>query len=391
MSAPEVYQQNRELIASYVGAGVDASTVERLSLYVTGVLKGRNGSPAQVAKALRTLGLRQAKAESLERQIRRMENDGEISAETCFHPLARAHLSYGKPQALVLIVDPTLQEDRLVMLSIHVWYRGRSLPLAWSIWPANCPLEGEEGFWQRVERLLEQVAGLLPNGVSITVVADRAFGTPAFTDLIAARGWDWLVRVQDQTLCRDRLDRERQIGQLVRFRNPRKKLRGQVFKKAGWREASVVVYWGRRHKKALCLVSSLSPGWQLLRLYRQRFPIEATFRDYKAYGWRWEQGQVKDLQHMQRLLVGMAIATWIALMAGTWRALLILHTPPTGQRHTRPYAAKLSLFQLGLQELAEWFQRDHLPCFIWGLTDWLAPNWSTQLTAYHANAFLWAH
>src|SRR5512138_77194 len=192
MSAPEVYQRIRETIAAYVGEGVDASTVERLSLYVTGMLKAKNGSPAQVSKALKTLGLRHARAESLERQIRRMENDSEISAGTCFHPLARAHLAYGKPQALLLIVDPTLQEDRLVMLSVSVWYRGRSLPLAWSLWPANCPLTGA-GFWQRVAHLLDQVATLLPKGVPVTLVADRAFGTPAFTDLVAAHGWDWLV------------------------------------------------------------------------------------------------------------------------------------------------------------------------------------------------------
>ncbi len=391
MSAPEVYQRIRETIAATVGEGVDASTVERLSLYVTGMLKAKNGSPAQVSKALKTLGLRHARAESLERQIRRMENDSEISAGTCFHPLARAYLSYGKPQALLLIVDPTLQEDRLVMLSLNVWYRGRTLPVAWSIWPANCSLEGEAGFWQRVEQLLDQVAKLLPKGVPITVVADRAFGTPAFTDLVAARGWDWVVRVQDQTLYQDRLGREGQIGKLVRFRNQRKKLRGQVFKKAGWREASVVVYWGRRHKKALCLVSSHKPDWQLLRTYRQRFPIEGTFRDYKSYGWRWEQGQVTKRDHMERLLVGMAIATWIALMTGTWRAILRLQQPTTGKRRTRPWEAKMSLFQLGLDELAQWFHLAELPFFIWGLTDWLAPNWSTQLTAYHAQAFLLAH
>src|SRR5512146_2427227 len=209
MSAPEVYQRIEETIAENVASGVDPSSLRRISLYVSGVLRARNGSPAQVAKALAGLGLRPAQAESLERQLRRMMNDAEISAVTCFHPLARAHLAYGKPQALLLIVDPTLQEDRLVMLSINVcnvWYRGRSLPLVWSLWPANCSLQGEAGFWERVEQLLDQVAKLLPKGVPITVVADRAFGTPAFTDLISARGWDWVVRVQDQTLYRDRME-----------------------------------------------------------------------------------------------------------------------------------------------------------------------------------------
>ena len=389
MSAPEVYQRIEDLIAEQVDASVDASSVRRIALYVTGLLRARNGSPAQVAKALEKLHLSRAKAESLERQIRRLENDAEVRAETCFHPLARAHLAYGKPPALLLIVDPTLQEDRLVMLSVNVWYRGRSLPLAWSLWSANCPLKGA-GFWQRVAHLLDQVSQLLPKGIPVTLVADRAFGAPAFTDLVEAYGWDWIVRVQDQTLYRDRMGREGQIGQLVRWRNQRKKLRGWAFKKAGWRAASVVVYWGRRHKKPLCLVSSRKPDWLLLRMYRQRFPIECTFRDYKAYGWRWEQRQVTCQAHMEHLLVGMAIATWVALMTGTWRGWRLLQAPTSGKRHTRPWEAKMSLFQLGLDWLADWFTLPQAPPCLWCLTDWLAPNWSTQLTAYHARAFLFA-
>lgn len=390
MSATALYQRIKGLIQEHVDGRVDASSLERLSYYVLGMLEAKNGSPAQVAKALAKLPLGQATAESRERQIRRMENDPEICAAYCFHPLARAYLAASQPQqSLLVILDPTTQEDRVVMVSINVWYRGRSLPLVWTTWPANQPLVGER-FWERVARLLDEAATLLPPGIPIIVVADRAFGTPAFTDRVAAHGWDWLVRVQDQTVYRDRQGREGQVGQLVRLRNQRKKLRGQVFKKAGWRAASVVVYWGRRHKKPLCLASSLPPSWLLIQLYRQRFPIEATFRDYKSYGWRWEQGQVDDSPHLQRLLVGMAIATWVALLTGTWRAQQLLQQPPTGHRHTRPWEAKMSLFTLGLLVLATWFYADCLPPFEWRLTDWQAPNWSAQLRAHHAYAFVFA-
>ena len=389
MLAAELYQRIKSFIDAEIDQRVDRSSRERISLYVTGVLEARNGSPAQVAKALDRLGLAEGKAESLERRIRRMENDGEITAEYCFHPVVKACLARWPPEQLLLIVDPTLQEDRLVMLSINCWYRGRSLPVAWTLWPANCPLEGER-FWARVKRLLALVAELLPEGVPVTVLADRAFGTPAFTDLVEKHGWAWVVRVQGQTVYRDQKGVEGQIGQLVQYRNQRKKLRGFAFKKQGWRAVSVVVYWGRRHKKALCLVSSLQPGWELIRLYRQRFPIEGTFRDYKAYGWRWEQGQVIDQDHMERLLVGMALATWIALLIGTWRAKLLLAQIPTGRRHSRPWEAKLSLFQLGLDLLAQWFYAPCLPAFEWLLCDWQAGNWSEQLRAHHARAKVFA-
>jgi hypothetical protein len=312
-----------------------------------------------------------------------------LEASLCFHPFARFHLLWGHPQELFLILDPTTQEDKLVMVSVAVWYRGRTLPLVWAVWPANTPLEGA-GFWQRIDQLLSEVEKLLPSGVEITLLADRAFGSPAFTDLVVRRGWHFLVRVQGQTVCQDRIGRQRTIASLVPFHQCRAKLSGLAFKKAGWRPVSVVAYWGKRHKKPLCLVSDLKSGWHLIRLYRQRYPIEGTFRDYKSYGWRWEQGQVKDQAHVERLLVGMALATWMVLIVGAWRARQILSKPPTGKRRTLPWEGKLSLFHHGLEQLLAWLAADTLPSLDWHLTDWPASNWSTQLLAHHARAFVFA-
>jgi hypothetical protein len=329
MSATEVYQQICQQLQRVVKDQVDDSSLERLTLLVTGILGAKNGSPARVARALHEMGLRNATADSLERQVRRTENDPELTATTCFHPLARQRLLYGRPQRLYLILDPTLQEDRIVMLTAAVWYRGRALPLAWATWEANTPLEGER-FWVRVEALLKLVANLLPCGVRVVWLADRAFGTPAFTDLLTEQGWDYIVRVQGQTLYRDRLGQECSVQSLVPYKDRRAKRAGQVFKKAGWRDAQVVAYWGKAHRSPLCLVSSLPADWALIALYRRRYPIEATFRHYKSYGWQWEQGQVTDLEHMERLLIGMAIATWMVLAVGSRVAQEWLQTPPSG-------------------------------------------------------------
>jgi len=389
MSAAEVYHQVRKMISAHIDAQVDESTLERIALLVTGMISARNASPAQVAKALGRLQLTGASAESLERRIRRLENDKEMKASLCFHPFARAHLRYGRATELLLVLDPTTQEDKIVMVSVAVWFRGRALPLAWAIWPGNTPLEGD-GFWKRIDRLLDEVVPLLPAQVSVTLLADRAFGCPAFIDLLVKRNWHYILRIQGQTVCQDRMGRQRAVQSLVPFRNRRAKLRGLVFKKNGWRSASVVAFWGKRHDKPLCLVSDLKPGWSLLHLYRRRYPIEAHFRDCKSYGWRWEQGQVKNLQHVERLLTGMALATWFVLLAGTWQATRILSRPPSGKRRTRPWDGKMSLFSHGLELLHLWLGDTPLPTFFWHLSDWQAPNWQQQIYAHHARAFVFA-
>lgn len=389
MSASDVYCQVRNLLDGHLPEQVDESSRQRMALLVTGMIRAKSASPSRIAEALGHLGLTDATTESIERRIRRIENDPELDVTLCFHPFAKQRLILGNPQELFLILDPTTQEDRVVMLCASVWYQGRALPLAWMVWPANQPLTGER-FWQRVEALLDTVLPLLPVGVSITWTADRAFGTPRFTDLVTARAWHFVVRVQGQTLCQDKKGFCCYVEALVLLPGQRKKLRGKVFKKCGWRTASVVVYWGQRYATPLCLVSDLPPRWTLIHTYRRRYPIEATFRHYKSFGWHWEQGQVTNLEHMQRLLVGMALATWIVLGVGTKLAQEHLAKPPTGRRRTMPWIGKRSLFHLGLDRLHEWLGQEAPVTFCWQLTGWSALNWSQQIHFHHARAFVFA-
>jgi hypothetical protein len=206
--------------------------------------------------------------------------------------------------------------------------------------------------------------------------------------LLLPYGWNYLVRVQGQTRYRDVTGREWPIASLTARLGQRRKGRGRAFKKLGWRPASVVVIWNAPHRSPLCLVSSLPPDWSLAHLYRQRYAIETTFRDFKSAGWHWEQGQVRDLAHLERLLCGMALASWLTLMAGTQVAASYLSQPPSAQRHTRPYPAKFSLFRLGLERLLTALLHP-LP-LVWRLTDWSLTTWQRQLTAHHARAFVFA-
>lgn len=387
MSAPSVYHQVEAYLNLHL-PGLSGWCQARLAALVTGILVGGSVAPARIAAALHSLGLSHASAESIERRIRRIENDPTLTAASCLHPFARHHLCLGRPERLLVALDATTQENRVVMLTASVCYRGRSLPLAWVLWPANVPLVGD-GFWARVAALLAIIAPLLPKHVPVVWLADRAFGTPRFTDLLQAYGWDYVVRTQAQTRYQDACGHERSLSQVLRRPGQRCKGRGRLYKKLGWRDASFVSYWGRRHHDPLHLVSSLPPGWSLIALYRRRYAIETTFRDFKSSGWEFEQGQVVNLTHLDHLLVGMALALWLAVLLGVAVADRLLAGRPSGQRRTRPYPAKFSLFQLGLQAFQA-ARTQHLRLALHAFTDWDAPNWSFQLTQHHARAFVFA-
>lgn len=389
MSQMEVYQEIQQYLGQYLRSGMSQWTLDRLTLLVSGMLKAEHAAPARMARAGLGLCERAVQVESLERRLRRIENDPKLCPETCFWPLALQIIANSQPQEILLLVDLTTQDARVVLLSVNIWYRGRSLPLAWDHWPGEQPLK-EEGLWERLTHLLDQVQPLLPPGVPVTVLADRAFGCAVFVDRVSQYGWHWVVRIKSNMRWRDRCGREGAVAQLVSGRGQRRKLHGQVFKSQGWRWAYVVVQWGKRFASPLCLVSDRPLAWNLLAAYRHRFAIEPTFRDFKSAGWQWEQGQVTDPFHLSRLLLGMALATWLTVLVGALQARVLLAQPPSGQRRTVPWWGKRSLFQLGLLLWSLCFAEGLPPWLLHAFPDWGAPNWSIQCRAHHARAFVFA-
>jgi len=174
------------------------------------------------------------------------------------------------------------------------------------------------------------VATILPAGLRITVIGDRAVGWPAVPDLVTARGWDYLVRVQRQTRLRTPDGIETRLHDLLTQPGQRCGLAGQVFKKQGWRSVSVVAYWRTTERDPLLLVSSLPPQWNLVNIYRQRSAIEALFRDWKTSGRQWEASQVRDVAYQRVLVVALASATVLTLCLGEAAAQTIGATVPGG-------------------------------------------------------------
>ena len=133
---------------------------------------------------------------------------------------------------------------------------------------------------------LPLVAMGVPAGCVPLVQADRGIGcSPDLVRAVQGLGWHFLFRVQKSTRFRTPQGKEHRLADLIM---PGQCWSGSgfVFKKAGWRTASMVVYWGQRYRAPLCLVSDLPPQWTLIAVYRRRFAIEPTFRDWKSYGWR---------------------------------------------------------------------------------------------------------
>lgn len=259
--------------------------------------------------------------------------------------------------------------------------------MAWALWAQNVPL-ADGAYWQALERVLAQVAQILPPGVAVVVTADRASDVPAFLERLAPYGWDWVVRVKARGTVRwrDQQGREQPLRAVVARQLPgpgqRWKARGAAFKEAGWRAVSVVGMWGRGQAEPLVVFTNLAPQWAVLSWYQRRGWIEPGFRCDKSQGWQWEASQVRDRAHQERLLVALAWASLLTVLLGCHGAATHLaqrqqHPPRTAPRPGKPPAhPRLSLFRLGLEAIGDWLIRRtalHLPPYLADLT---APSWA---------------
>jgi hypothetical protein len=78
----------------------------------------------------------------------------------------------------------------------------------------------------------------------------------------------------------------------------------------------VAAVWRRGHQEPWLLVSNLDLGLGLVDLYARRMHVEALFRDAKSGGFEWELSRVLRADRAQRLLLGIMLAIWCAVLLG---------------------------------------------------------------------------
>ena len=388
-------------------AVVPPAAAERLILLVVGILAAHSAVVGQITRHLHQLLVTAALAESIGRRLRRTLNDESLDPVTCYHPVVAAVIDWpgrhDPRQEVVLIIDESSKRDEVHLFRVSLAYWGGSLPLAWAVWAQNVAL-AEGTYWRTIDRVLAQVAALLPPGRRVLVLADRADGVPAFLDRREAYGWSWIVRLTTtgRHRVRDPHHGERELKAVVAARlarpGQRFRLSGELVKDAGWRPLHLLGLWGRGQKESLVVLTNRAPRWSVIRQYERRFWIEAGFRSDQAKGWPWEASQVQGVAHHQRLLLGMAWATLItrclgvaeADAQGTARATAPVRLRGQQQRPGRPRHARESVFTLGLAALRGWLYQTRLRPWRWWLPDSSAPSWADQWYQVQAHRFLFA-
>jgi hypothetical protein len=282
-----------------------------------------------------------ARPASVERRLERTLANDRIDPASVWPQLARAILSGWAGGPIVLILDETPNHNDLRCMKITLAYRKRALPIC----SACYALGGQpEPMPELIIGLFRQVAACLPEGAEVTLLADRGLAWPRIVDACRELGWHFVIRLQGQTRVRTPDGREGSAAELAP--NPGAQWWGQaeVFKKSGWRTAQVAACWEKDQKGPWLLVSDRPEGVRLFRRYATRVWTEELFRDEKSQGFHWELSHVTDPAHAARLVLLIALATYLALTLGSRviQAGLRRWLESTRQR-------MLSLFTIGMR------------------------------------------
>ena len=216
---------------------------------------------------------------------------------------------------VVLALDPTNFGDRFTVLNISVLYRGCAVPVIWTVIEGGQP-EAWEPHW---ERMLRALAGQLPAGWQVLVLADRGMYSPRLFRCLLELHWHPFLRIRAQGFYRplgskkwlDLQDLQPPPGQAW-------SCRAEVFKNdPGRLTCTLLAFQGEGHAEPWLIVTELSEEVAQASWYGLRGWIEQGYKRVKGDGWRLPRTRISSCARLERLWLAVALATmWVLEVGG---------------------------------------------------------------------------
>jgi hypothetical protein len=351
MNTLELYQWNAVIDKQFGKLG--RWQKQMLASLSYGILKAENCRLGAVAKHLTG----KANANSMERRLQRWLANERMVMKLIFKWWITWIVQLWGKAAFLILVDETKLSDHVAVMMVGLAYQGSAIPLIWRAYQVEA--YPEEGQVALISELLQQLREVLPPDQAALLLADRGLGSsPTWQARLSEMNWRYLLRVQRSTRIRLAGQKPQPLSRLVGYGQTWTG-RAQVFKKAGWQWKWVYLIWEVGYAEPCCLFSNqpdLSPD-----LYTRRFQHEASFRDLKSDGFQWQRSHVWLPAHVERLLLGLALATLWSLTEGT-KAVFLAYL--SARQKT------FSVFRLGLDYLFQRFASPKELC----LEFFLAPD-----------------
>jgi hypothetical protein len=225
----------------------------------------------------------------------------------------------GKPEVFVALDWTEFDADGHSTLMLNqLTSHGRGTPLVW-LTVEKSELEGLRNTHE--DGVLARFREVLPDGVKVTVVADRGFGdTELYQSLVRDLGFDFIIRFRENIMVGDE-DGDLKEGFTWVPTNGRSRMvkNAEVTLKRV-RIPAVVFVQRKEMKDAWCLATSRADlsSEEVIRWYGKRWGIESSFKDIKDYKCGMGMGHIHttSTQRRDRLFLISALAIALLTLLG---------------------------------------------------------------------------
>ena len=271
-----------DMVSQWVGECFDGELhgkrIASLSDGVLGVL--HSASLAVSAIGLSLAQARGLKAKHATKQVDRLLSNPGIDLGRLFTPWIRQAI--GDEREIDVAMDWTdfdADDQSTLMLSLVTTY-GRAQPLLWlTVYKAE--LTGRRNEFE--DLCLARLKEALPEGVRVTILADRGFADIRLMEFLGELGFEYVIRFRGDTFVTAADGETRRAAQWVGAGGRARKLTGAKLTREGFEVGACVCVHAKGMKEAWHLAASdgARSAKEIADLYAKRWTIEPSFRDTK--------------------------------------------------------------------------------------------------------------
>jgi hypothetical protein len=309
-----------------------------LTLLICGIVGAQH---VQFDKLASHAPIRGRKNESLITRYRRFVKHKHITADALWLPFARPLLQGLAQRPLTILLDGTTAGHGCVVLMASLLYRGRAIPLLWTV------VKGKKGHLpeQLHIALIRRLQELIPPDASVSVLGDGEFDGVELQAAIRACNWHAVCRTASSILI-SAADRVFTVGALPLKRGEAVYMTDVRMTAKQYGPLLLLAVWDAKQKEPIYLITSLDDPEEAYARYRVRFRIECMFANHKSRGFRIDKSHLKDPERLARLVIATSLAyVWIHAAAGFAQAHGWV------EQFHRSDRCDLGLFQIGLRAI----------------------------------------
>ena len=273
-----------------------------------------------------------ANASSNATHVRRILRDLRLTRDELSYPFVRSIQASVPATDLDLTVDETSHGTEYTVVQIGWATDGMSVPLGMLIYAPNAP-------WAEATRtLLHTIDDLIPDGMTVPVLADRIHTGAPFLACLDGLSWNDVFRASDTTQIEHPTKGWMPLQRVYTRANTGRYLPNVRLWKQGQRRSKISIWKRVRpgfRPVIWYVVSNLDPDATHFFEYACRWWCECTFKIPKSGQFQWERGRVTDPHRVRVLLMGVRCALWALWLLGREYERIPVVKPTTCQPQRR--------------------------------------------------------